>query len=276
MLGPDIDAADNAYEAHAAHEAPPRLTDLLTASGLSLQDLALAAAMTFGAAYIRGLTGFGMAIILVPLLSIIIRPEQAVILAIFLQFLIGPIAIRASLRQSEKPSVYIIAAIAMLLTPFGLWLLSVTPADLARLLIAGVAIGAFILIILPRRRHGRPGLPFTMATGVVSGILTGFAAMPGPPVVPYYLQNDVEPVVARASMMVIFFATAAAGTVAAIASGFGSIALAALSLLLLAPMLLGNSLGARAFGTISPAVWRTMVALLLGAAGISALLRVMG
>lgn len=252
------------------------MTDLLTASGLSLQDLALAAAMTFGAAYIRGLTGFGMAIILVPLLSIIIRPEQAVILAIFLQFLIGPISIRASLRQSERPSVYIIAAIAMLLTPFGLWLLSVTPADLARLLIAGVAIGAFILIILPRRRHGRPGLPFTMATGVVSGILTGFAAMPGPPVVPYYLQNDVEPAVARASMMVIFFATAAAGTVAAIASGFGSIALAALSLLLLAPMLLGNWLGARAFGTISPAIWRTMVALLLGAAGISALLRVMG
>ena len=31
--------------------------------------MAGAAAMTFGAAYIRGLTGFGMAIILVPLLA---------------------------------------------------------------------------------------------------------------------------------------------------------------------------------------------------------------
>lgn len=250
------------------------MTELLSASGLSLQSLVFAAAMTFGAAYIRGLTGFGMAIILVPLLGIVIRPEQAVILAILLQFLIGPIGIGNSLRQSEKPSVYLIAATAMLLTPLGLWLLSITPPDLARLFIAAVAIGAFILIILPGHRRGRPGLPFTIATGAVSGILTGFAAMPGPPVVPYYLQNNVDPQVARASMMVIFFAAAVAGTAIALISGFGSIALAALSLLLLGPMLLGNMLGARAFGKVSPPIWRAMVAVLLGVAGVSALLRV--
>ena len=40
--------------------------------------MAGAAAMTFGAAYIRGLTGFGMAIILVPLLGSIVTPGEAV------------------------------------------------------------------------------------------------------------------------------------------------------------------------------------------------------
>jgi uncharacterized protein len=249
------------------------LTELLTASGLTLHNLIIAALMTFGAAYIRGLTGFGMAIILVPLLGIIIRPEQAVILAIFLQFLIGPVSIRTSLRHAEKPSSFIIAVAAVVATPLGLWLLSITPSDLARVLIAAVAIGAFLLVIMPKRAHGRPGMPMTIATGLSAGLLTGFAAMPGPPVVPYYLQHDVEPLVARSSMMTIFFATAITGTIISIASGFGSVALAAMSLLLLIPMLLGNWLGAKAFGKVSPALWRSIVGLVLGIAGISAVLR---
>lgn len=252
------------------------LTALLTASGLSLHDLALACLMTFAAAYVRGITGFGMAIILVPLLGIILRPETAVILAILLQLMIGPVNIRSSIRIAEKPSALIIAAMAVLLTPLGLWLLSLTPSNIARILIAFIAIGAFLLIVIPRRRHRRPGLTMTLATGAVSGLLTGFAAMPGPPVVPYYLRDDVEPGTARASMMVIFFATAIAGSISALASGFGSIALAALAAILFIPMLLGNWLGAKAFGRISPPVWRGMVAFLLGAAGISALLRVVG
>lgn len=44
--------------------------------------------MTFGAAYIRGLTGFGMAIILVPLFGLIVKPGDAVVIAILLQVLI--------------------------------------------------------------------------------------------------------------------------------------------------------------------------------------------
>jgi uncharacterized protein len=249
---------------------------LITASGLTWSAFAIAALMTFGAAYVRGLTGFGMAIILVPLLGMIIAPSQAVILAIFLQFLIGPVGIRNSIAKCEKPSSYIIASAAVLATPLGLWLLSVTPPDTARIMIAGIAIGAFILVIMPKSKHGRPALPVTLATGLSAGILTGFAAMPGPPVVPYYLQNAVSPHMARASMMVIFFSTAIAGTISAFAGGYASIAMAALSAMLFIPMLIGNWLGGKMFGKISPAIWRGGVAVLLGIAGISAVWRAFG
>ena len=67
------------------------LHDLL---GLAPLTLAGAAAMTFGAAYVRGLTGFGMAIILVPLLGMLMPPGQAVVLGIILQLLIGPVGFR--------------------------------------------------------------------------------------------------------------------------------------------------------------------------------------
>ena len=182
-------------------------------SGLSPSALLLAAAMTFGAAAIRGLTGFGMAIILVPLLGLVIRPDQAVVLAILLQFLIGPVGIKTIIANSDRQSSLMIAAFAVIATPFGLWLLAHTAPDLARLLISLIAIGAFILVVMPKGQGLAPTRAMTAVTGLAAGVLTGFAAMPGPPVVPYYLRGAFTPVVARASMMLIFFATATAGTI---------------------------------------------------------------
>ncbi len=240
------------------------------AVGLSLATFAGAAVMTFGAAYIRGLTGFGMAIILVPLLGMIIRPDEAVVLAILLQLLIGPVGLKVILADGHRSSALMIAASAVLATPLGLILLARTPPDIARVVIALIAIGAFAAVIATRKHVAQPGKIVTVGVGLLSGILTGFAAMPGPPVVPYYLREAFTPQVARASMMLVFFATAIAGSVSALLLGVASMRTVMLAVMLFIPMLLGNNLGARAFGTISPTLWRTGVATLLGIAGVSA------
>ncbi len=226
--------------------------------------------MTFAAAYIRGLTGFGMAIILVPLLGMIIRPDEAVVLAILLQLLIGPVGLKVILADGHRSSALMIAGCAVLATPLGLMLLGRTPPDIARVLIAAIAIGAFLIVILTRKQKAQPGKAVTVGVGLMSGILTGFAAMPGPPVVPYYLREAFSPQVARASMMLVFFATAIAGAASAVLLGVASTRTVLLSVMLFIPMLIGNHFGSLAFGTISPSVWRAGVAVLLGVAGISA------
>ena len=231
------------------------------------------AAMTFTASTIRGLTGFGMAIILVPLLGMVIRPDEAVVLAIILQFMIGPVGMKAILADSARPSSLIIAATAMLATPLGLWLLARISPDLARVLIAGVAVGAFLLVLLPKQAGKPPHLGLTLATGLSAGVLAGFAGMPGPPVVPYFLRMGITPQAARASMMLVFFATAIAGTVVAFLSGLATAKLVAVAVLLLVPMLAGNWLGARAFGKIDPLLWRIIVGVLLCIAALSAVWR---
>ena len=246
---------------------------LTSATGLPLTSLAFIALITFGAAAVRGLTGFGMAIILVPLLGLVILPDQAVVLAILLQFVIGPVGIKAILADAHRPSAVLIAACAMVATPLGLWFLWQTPADTARLIIAGIAILAFVLVILPKGAGAVPGKPATIATGFVAGVLTGFAAMPGPPVVPYYFRSGLSPVQARASMMLVFFATATAGTLSATLAGRVTVPLVVLTLLLMIPMLAGNKLGGLFFGRISARTWQSAVALVLGVAGVSAVLR---
>jgi uncharacterized protein len=250
------------------YAAPLELASLnwiTQATGLPLASLALVALLTFAAATIRGLTGFGMAIILVPLLGMVIRPADGVILAILLQLMIGPVGIRNSLALCERPASFVIAGCAVLATPIGLWLLGRTSPDLARVMIAAIAIGAFLIVILPKKGLGEPGRAVMVATGLTAGVLTGFAAMPGPPVVPYFLRGPLSPHQARASMMVVFFATATAGTVSSVVMG--------LTTWHLPPMLFGNWIGSLAFGRIPPVVWRTCVALLLGVSGCSAIWR---
>jgi uncharacterized protein len=251
------------------------LTPAAALSGIDPLVIAGAAAMTFGAAYVRGLTGFGMAIILVPLLGLIVSPSEAVVLGILLQVLIGPVGLKIIYADAHRRSALAIAGYAVLATPLGIWLLGRTAPDLARLLIAAIAIGAFLLVLLPQRGQLRPGPKETAATGIASGILTGFAAMPGPPVVPYYLRQPIPPAEARASMMLVFFATAIAGTISSFALGIASWKLVWLSLILFPAVLLGNWLGAKSFGKVPASLWRTFVAVVLGIAGLSAVVRLL-
>lgn len=246
------------------------------AIGLSPLLFAIAAAMTFGAALVRGLTGFGMAIILVPLLGMLMPPGQAVVLGIILQLLIGPVGFRRIANDADRSSAVPIALLAMLATPLGMLALKAVTPDVARLMIAIIAIGAFLLILMPQHPDGhRPSSTAIGATGIASGILTGFAAMPGPPVVPFYLRQRIEPATARASMMLVFFATAIAGTAASLWLGLATTKLFILSLLLFLPMVLGDQVGTRLFGRVPVPVWRGIVAVILGAAGISALMRLL-
>ncbi|MBO9696155.1 MAG: sulfite exporter TauE/SafE family protein [Sphingopyxis sp.] len=252
------------------------MTSLQHLVGLAPLTVAGTAAMTFGAAYVRGLTGFGMAIILVPLLGLIIAPGEAVVLSILLQLLIGPVGLKVIMADADRATALPIALLAMLATPAGMVALHATTPDVARLLITLIAVGAFIAVLLPKQPEGhRPGRIAVAGTGIASGILTGFAAMPGPPVVPFYLRRHLDPKVARASMMLVFFATAIAGTLAALWVGIATGRLVILSLILFLPMWLGNRIGGRHFGSVAPHMWQAMVAVVLGVAAVSAVARIL-
>lgn len=244
--------------------------------GLSPAALALALGAAFVAAFVRGLTGFGMAILLVPMLGLMILPVEAVVVSNFLGLLIGLSGLRGTWSRADKPSVLTIALLAMVATPLGLALLHATDPAWARLLIALVAVLAFAVVLLPPRPDGHlPHAAETAATGFAAGLLTGFAGMPGPPVVPYYIRQPIPASRARASMLAVFFATSLISSVAGLGMGMASPRHGGLALALFGPIWLGNRLGGKAFGRVSERVWRILVALLLGASGFAALARLL-
>ncbi len=246
--------------------------DLLT--GFSATQIAVAVVATFGAAFIRGLTGFGFGILLVPILALALTPVQAVLAINIMASLLFFTELRLIFRDAERSSL-MISILVMLGTLPGLMLLAATPPDLARVLIALVALSAFFAILLPQRQAHVPGPVTTGLTGLSAGILTGFAAMPGPPVVPYYVGRDIPRAVAKASMIGVFGVSAISGAGAGAMIGVLERQTLILGIALFPLMMLGNWIGALAFGKVSDRLWRSFVAIVLAAAAIAALVKLL-
>ena len=194
----------------------------------------------------------------------------------WLGLMIGLVGIRKIIGQSER-SALVISALAVVATPLGVWLLAVADPALARMLIALIALGSFVLVLLPKRPADHaPSTLETGGTGLLSGVLTGFAGMPGPPVVPYYLRRAIPPQLARASMMTIFMATSIAGVGSAMALRVATLREPLLALALFPAVLLGNWLGHLAFGKVSDTMWRGFTGLVLAISALAALWRLVG
>ncbi|MEP3422431.1 MAG: sulfite exporter TauE/SafE family protein [Erythrobacter sp.] len=243
-------------------------------TGFTTVQVAAALSATFLSAFVRGLTGFGMAILLVPVLALAMLPVEAVLIANFVGVLIGLIEIRRLVRDAEK-SAWTICAFVVLATPLGLWLLTITGPDLARLIIALVALSAFAIILFPGQEDETYGPIATGGVGVISGLLTGFAGMPGPPVVPYYVGRALPRAIATASMLLIFTVAAATGLVAGAVFGEMSWRLCLLGLTLFPAVLLGNWVGMQVSGRVSDRTWRICVGVVLAGAALAALYRLL-
>ncbi|MGY6550494.1 MAG: TSUP family transporter [Erythrobacter sp.] len=243
-------------------------------AGFTPLQIGVAVAAALGASFVRGLTGFGMAILLVPILALALPPVEAVVLGNCLSLFIGLTEVRHLVRESER-SAWVISGVVVLTTPLGLWALFSTSADIARVVIALIAFSAFLAILLPRRGSAVPGVMATGAVGVVSGLMTGYAGMPGPPVVPYYAGRALPRVTIKASMLLIFTIAASAGIASAAWLGILRAQLPLFALVMLPVIIGGNRLGMMVSGRISDTVWRAAVGVVLGGAAVGAALRLL-
>jgi len=240
--------------------------------GFTALQIGVALAAALGSAFVRGLTGFGMAILLVPVLALALPPVEAVVLTNALSLMIGATEIRSLVRDAE-PTAWGIGAAVVLATPLGLWALAMTGTDVARLVIALIALSAFVAILLPKRGAAVPGRLVTGSVGVLSGLMTGYAGMPGPPVVPYYAGRDLPRPTIKASMQLIFTIAACAGLASATWLGILRPELLLFALVMLPMIIAGNRLGARVSGRVSDPAWRVTVGLILGGAAAAAFAR---
>ncbi|WP_394269751.1 TSUP family transporter [Qipengyuania sp.] len=241
-------------------------------AGFALWQVGIALAATLASAFVRGLAGFGMAILLVPVIALALDPVQAVMTANLLGLLVGLTEWRWIMGYAERSARTISAMVALTTLP-GLVVLALTPAPLARLLIAIVALSAFAAMLMPPRKAAVHGRPATLAVGAASGLLTGFAGMPGPPVVPYYVGRPIPREVAKASMILIFTVAGGIGLMSGAVLGELDLRLLALALSLFPVVVIGNWLGRKASGHVGDKAWRIFAAAVLGAAALAAILK---
>lgn len=225
----------------------------------------LSVASIFVASLLRGYTGFGFALAAVPLLSLFMDPTEAVPVAIGLQLAGSLLDFRQASQTCDWPSLRWLMVGAVIGSPLGTLVLSTISAPAARLAISAITMLAVFALQRGFALPDTPPRPLTSIAGFFSGLFNGLAAMPGPPVVAYYMSLPVPRQVGRASLMVFFLLTSITATVSFVGVGLMNLHTVTLSLLGLPVMWLGTKLGEFAFRRGSDAMHRQVSIVSLGA-----------
>ncbi len=225
------------------------------------------------AAAIRAFTGFGFALLVVPVFSLFLSPGDAVVLSAALALILGAVSHRSWWGLFPTTPAIPMLAGASAGTAIGVWFLASLSVNEFQLWIGLLVVVASVATarFKPSERSSSP--PVALGTGIASGLMNGAFAIPGPPVILYVIATMDNPVQSRAFLMMFFCCSS---VVSLAMFGFaGLITARPFQLLWVAlPMMwLGNSLGNLAFNRFAGGAYRTFVVGLCVAIGLAIFLR---
>jgi uncharacterized membrane protein YfcA len=228
--------------------------------------LALGISILSGA--VRGFSGFGSALIYVPLMSALYGPKIGAASFLLTDLVTGIIFSLGVWRQAAWREIVPLAISAMIAAQFGTLILQY--ADPAHLRWAMAALVLVIVVVLSTgwRYHGRPMLTVTIAVGLVAGVLGGAVQIFGPPVVLFWLSSMAAVAVVRANFVVFFAIMAAALVVTYLWFGLLTVDVIALAAFLAPAHIVAMFAGSRFFHMASEKTYRRVAYLIITVAAL--------
>lgn len=236
--------------------------------GYPTAALVFLGASAFIAGLARGFSGFGAALIFVPLASTAIRPAMAAALLLVVDIVMAAPLIPNAVRLAEKRDVVTMVGGSLFGVPLGAFVLAHADPVAIRWAIAGLILPLLVLLISGWRYRGKPGPGLTAGVGSVSGFLSGLAQVGGPPIIVYWLGGEGRSTTVRANI-VLYFAISTLITLASYLVG-GILTTSVLGLAVLIAPIYGFALflGSHMFGLASEDVFRRVCYALIAAAGL--------
>jgi uncharacterized membrane protein YfcA len=225
-----------------------------------------AVALVAGAA--RGFSGFGAALIFMPLASSMAAPRLVAALLLVIDFVAAAPLIPNAWRQADRRATAVMVAGALIGVPVGTLLLSRLDPVTTRWIISAFVFALLMLLLSGWRYRGKDHAAIAVGIGAASGLCSGLAQTGGPPIVGYWLGRPIPSAIARANILLFFAASDffsmvsywLAGLITADALWFSC---------LVGPLYgAGVWLGAAMFGKASEALFRTTCYVLIAAAAI--------
>jgi hypothetical protein len=223
------------------------------------------------AGLVRGFTGFGSALIYIPLIASIYGPRTAAASLLLIDTLCSlPFAIQATPHANwrEIAPVSIGAAIAL---PLGVGALAVVDPLVLRWFISLLVLAAVCALVAGWRYHGKPTTLAALATGVMSGIGAGAAQIGAPPLLVFWLGGNNSAATVRANIMVFFIGQGALSMIAYWWSGFFTTQTLSLSLLFALPFAVPLAAGSFWFHGSSDRLYRRVAYIIIAVAGLISL-----
>jgi len=230
-----------------------------------------AASAALVAGITRGFSGFGGALIFMPLVSAAYGPAVAApVLLVVDTVLTLPIVARA-FRRCNWRELAPLAATAMLAAPIGVYLLRHIDPVVLRWALAALALALLVLLVSGWRYHGRPTLPATLFVGFVAGVCGGAAQMSGPAVVAYWLGGPTPAAQVRLNLFGFFALATLSSGIAYAYAGMFTAEVGQMSLILGPLYGIGLVAGARIFPYASDVHYRRIAYLVIALAALASL-----
>lgn len=232
---------------------------------------AVAIAISILSGIVRGFSGFGSALIYVPLMSAIYEPRIAATTFLLIDFPTGLVFTLGVWRKAHWRDVLPLGATAIFAAQFGTMILRYTdPITLRWAISAAVAI---VVIVLASgwRYHGRPILIVTIFVGLLAGLIGGAAQMSGPPVILYWLGSMHESAVVRANLITYFMLFATGSMAIYLINGLITVNVLALALILAPLHITSMWAGSKFFHFASEKVYRRIAYVIIALSAIAAM-----
>lgn len=152
----------------------------------------------------RGFSGFGAALVFVPLASAAVGPRVAVPVLALMECIACLVFLPNAWRHAVRREVAVMAAGAACAVPIGAMILAASdPVALRWGLTALVLLGVAVLASGWRYR-GAGSAPLTFGVGALGGVMSGTAMLGGVPPAVWWLGRSAPAVVVRANMNLYF------------------------------------------------------------------------
>ncbi len=241
---------------------PDALSLALATPGLGFLGLG-----AFFAGVVRGFTGFGTAMVYLPVAAQVLGPFEALTTLIVKDLVAPLIHVPRAIRDGHPADVMRLAVGAVFAVPLGVWVLSLVDPSIFRWGVSLVALSMLSVLIMGVRYRGKLTRPLIFATGAMGGFLAGCVGLPGPPIILLYMASSLPAQAIRANNMLYLILADVILLVVLWWSGFLVVSALAIGVLMIAPYLLGNWVGAQLFRPEAERVYRAVAyAIIAGSA----------
>lgn len=213
-------------------------------------------ATALGGGIVRGFSGFGGALIFIPLASAALGPKIAV--PTFYLSDLGsatPYGL-ASVRKCNWAMVLPMLLGTWITQPLGATLLETMNPNLLRWGMAAMVFAMLALLLTGWRFRGEPKTWLTFLVGLFAGGLGGATGISGPPVIAYWLGGRTDAATTRANIMVYYAFSSTAIDVIYFFKGIFTWQIVFYALIVWPCYAGGLAIGARLFGKASDATFR--------------------
>lgn len=175
------------------------------AATLSDSHFIAAAAIALLAGVVRGFSGFGSALIYVPLIAAVYEPRIATVSYALMDVIcIAPIALRA-FRHCHWREVIPAIVVSFVTVPLGTKMQNALDPIVLRWIMAGFVFAFVALLAAGWRYPWPPSAPAAAAVGALSGFAGGAVQMSGPPAILYWLGGTSGARIVRANLLAFLF-----------------------------------------------------------------------